>query len=181
MKDMVAAKRYGEAFLSYASDTSGIEKAIEDCKNIKSLIRDNPDFLSLLRNPVMTYSEKSDFVDQLLGNDFSDEFKHFLKLLMEKKRIDDLPEIAEYLWATYSHRAQIAAVLKTAFPLDEVSIQSLGSILEKRFKKQIKFDIELDKNLIGGVQVSVGNRIIDGSIRRGLSDLREKLSLTRVT
>ena len=181
MRDLVAAKRYGEAFVSYARDTSGIDKAVEDCKNIKDLIRDNPEFLSLLRNPVMTFSEKSSFVDLLLGNDFSVEFKHFLKLLMEKKRIDCLPEISEYLWAAYSHRAQIAAVLKSAFPLDAGSVGSLKSILEKRFKKQVKFYVELDKNLLGGVQVSIGNRVIDGSIRRGLDDLREKLSLTRVT
>jgi F-type H+-transporting ATPase subunit delta len=181
MKDTVVAKRYGEAFVSYARDTIGIDRAVEDCKNIKNLMRDNPEFLSLLRNPVMTYAEKSGFLDRLLENDFSDEFKHFLKLLIEKRRIDELAEIAEYLWSTYSQRAQIAAVLKSAYPVDISGIEALKGILEKRFSKKVKFYMELDAGLLGGIQVSIGNIVIDGSVKRGLKDLREKLSLARIS
>ncbi|MDD4908002.1 MAG: ATP synthase F1 subunit delta [Candidatus Omnitrophica bacterium] len=181
MKDTVAAKRYGEAFILYARDTIGVEKAVEDCRNIRNLVRENPEFIALLRNPVMTYAEKSDFIDRLLGKDFSDEFKHFLKLLTDKRRIDDLPEIAEYLWMAYSRKAQVSVALRSAFTLDIESVEALRSVLEKRFSKKVKFDIEMDKDLLGGVQVAIGNTIIDGSIRRNLSDLREKLSLTRVT
>jgi F-type H+-transporting ATPase subunit delta len=81
----------------------------------------------------------------------------------------------------YSRKAQVSVALRSAFTLDIESVEALRSVLEKRFSKKVKFDIEMDKDLLGGVQVAIGNTIIDGSIRRNLSDLREKLSLTRVT
>ena len=179
MKDAIIVKRYGDAFISLAKDTSGREKALEDVKNLKSIIRQNPDFIIFLESPAITLAEKNEFMDMLLRADFSIEFRNFLKLLLVKGRIDKLARIAEYVRATCSSENEVGALLKTAFPLDLDLIELVKKKLENRYQKKIKLYIDLDGSLLGGIQVVIGNTVIDGSLRRRLDELRGKLEMAR--
>ncbi|MCX5710397.1 MAG: ATP synthase F1 subunit delta [Candidatus Omnitrophica bacterium] len=180
MKNRIIVKRYAEAYIAYAKETSGLGKAIEDFKQIKDILRDNPEFLKFLQAPEITVHQKNDFIDLVLANSFSKEFAQFLKLLLEKSRIELLGAIAEYVRVTYSFGNEVEAVFKTSFPLDLPIIEKIKKRLEEKLKKKLKFYIELDGTLLGGVQVTIGNTVIDGSIRRRLDDLRDKLETVRV-
>ena len=180
MKDPLAVKRYGDAFWSYAQETMGPENCFRNLKNLRAIIRDNPEFLQILESPEITFSEKSDFIEKVLNEDFCDEIRQFLKLLLEKERIDKLYDILEYLRVTYGHEGETEALLKTAYPLDLELIKALKDRLESKFHKKFKLYIDLDGSLLGGVQVFIGNTIIDGSVRGRLANLREKLKRVRV-
>jgi F-type H+-transporting ATPase subunit delta len=180
MKDVIIAARYAEAFLGYAKGTIGLERAIEDFKGIRDVARENPGFLEILGTPEVLYKDKIDFIDMVLQEGFSLQFKQFLALLLEKERIDQLLNIAEYVRVTYSHGDEIEAVLKTTFPLDLELIKALEEKLEKKMHKKIKFYIQLDGSLLGGVQVIIGNTVLDGSVKRRLDELREKLMQIRI-
>jgi F-type H+-transporting ATPase subunit delta len=99
----------------------------------------------------------------------------FLELLLEKRRINKIADIAEYLQLNYAHKGQARALLKTSFPLDLEVIQQIKDKLEEKFRKKFRLYIDLDAELLGGVQVVIGNKVIDGSVRKRLEDLREKL------
>ena len=101
--------------------------------------------------------------------------RNFLKLLLDKKRFNIFIDVAEYLRVKYSHEGQVDVLLKTAFPLDLELIEKIQVALKKRFKQNLRFYIDLDGSLLGGVQVVIGNTIIDGSVRRRLVELRDKL------
>lgn len=180
MKDPLAVKRYGDAFWSYAQETMGAENCLQNLKNLRAIIRENPEFLQILESPEITFSEKSDFIQKVLNEDFCEEIRHFLKLLLEKERIEKLCDILEYLRVTYGHEGETEALLKTAYPLDLELIRSIKDRLENKFHKKFKFYIDLDGSLLGGVQVIIGNTIIDGSVRGRLDDLKEKLKSVRV-
>jgi len=180
MKDSVIVKRYADAFAGYAAETIGIEKALEDFKNLRSIMRENSGFGEILSTLEITYTEKCHFIDKVLGEGFSEEMRQFLKLLLEKRHIDRLLDIAEYLRITYSQSGKIEALLKTGFPLDTELIKMIKEKLEKKFQKELKFYIELDPTLLGGVQVTIGNMVIDGSVRGRLEELKEKLVAARV-
>ena len=100
----------------------------------------------------------------------------FLKLLLDKKRFDIFPDAAEYLRAKYSHHGQVDVLLKTAFPLELDLIKKIEEVLKNKLKKNLRFYIDLDGDLLGGVQVIIGNTIIDGSIRKRLEELKHKLT-----
>lgn len=179
MKEEIIAKRYADAFMAYAKDNIGIPRAAEELKKIKIILAENQDFLDFLYNLEIIYPDKCAFIDKVLY-DFSDQTRTFIKLLLEKGRIRNFLDIADYARVNYYHGESIEGLLKTSYPLADASIRAIKEKLEDKFKRKINLHIEVDGNLLGGVQVSVGNTIIDGSNRKRLDELRDKLMAVRV-
>ncbi|MFH1245458.1 MAG: ATP synthase F1 subunit delta [Candidatus Omnitrophota bacterium] len=181
MKDEILVKRYAEAFMSYAQEVTGLDRIMQDLRNLKhNILEENPEFLEFLSSSEITYAEKCAFVEQVMGEDFLLPTKHFLRLLLEKKRIDKLPDIIDFLKIKYLHPGQQEVLLKTSYFLDNQLIQEIENCLEKKFQQKLKFYIELDASLMGGIQVIIGNTVIDGSVKKRLEDLREKLNTIKV-
>jgi len=180
IKDKVVVSRYAEAFISFARENCGLDKALEDLVIVKNIIRDNPGFSELMHNPEISYAEKCIIIDAAIKDGLSDEIRNFLKLLIEKKRFDVFLDAAEYLRVKYSHLGQVDVLLKTAFPLELDLIKKIEAVLKKKFKQDLRFYIDLDGSLLGGVQVVIGNTIIDGSVEKRLSELKEKLAAVSI-
>ena len=176
MKNKVLVNRYAEAFLNFARANCGSVKALEDLIAVKKIIRDNPGFSELMDNPEISYTEKCAVIDEVIKDGPADEIRNFLKLLLEKKRFNIFLEVAEYLRAKYSHEGQVDVLLRTAFPLELDLIKRIEEALKNKLKQNLRFYIDLDGSLLGGVQVVIGNTIIDGSIRKRLQELKHKLA-----
>lgn len=179
MKNKIIAKRYADAFLSHAKSTIGMERAVEELKDLKIVFFENQDFQKFLENPEILYKEKCEAVDLVL-KEFSEETRNFLKLLLEKERIKNIIGICDYARINFSKGEAIDALLKTSYPLDLDLIEKIKQRLEAKFKKRLNLHIELDADLLGGVQVTVGNTQIDASVRRRLDDLKKKLIAIRI-
>jgi F-type H+-transporting ATPase subunit delta len=180
MREIIVVKRYSEAFMDFAKETIGLKKAVEDFKALKLLMQANPAFKQLLESFELSEHEKFDFIDKALGQDYSRESRQFLKLLIEKKRIDKIHDIADYIRAAYSHLGETEAVLRTSFPLELDLVREIKERLESKFQRKFRLYIDLDGSMLGGVQVIIGNTIIDGTVRKRLSDLKEKLLTARI-
>jgi F-type H+-transporting ATPase subunit delta len=180
IKNRVVVIRYAEAFAGYARESIGLERALADIRIVRNLIRDNPEFKEFLESTDITVYEKEELIGKVFKNEISKETINFLRLLLEKKRIVNLYDIAEYLLLTYAHEGAEEVLLRTSLPLDIGLIKSLEEKLSRRYDKNFKFYIDLDGSLLGGVQVVIGNTILDGSVRKRLSDLKEKLKETEV-
>ena len=172
------AKRYAEAFVGFAKETIGLEKALKDLEDLKDILRENPEFLGTLRSPQLSYPEKCEFIDAVLKDGFSEETRSFLKVVLEKGRIDKIVDIAEYIRISYG--GEVEALIRTSFPLDLDLVREVEAGLEKKFNRKFKFFIGLDAELLGGLQVIIGNTVVDGSVRRRLDELREKLMTVRI-
>ncbi|MFA6130292.1 MAG: ATP synthase F1 subunit delta [Candidatus Omnitrophota bacterium] len=177
IRNKVIVSRYAEAFISFAREACGLEKALEDLVTVKNIIRDNPGFGELMNNPEISHTEKCAVIDVVIKDGLSDEIRNFLKLLLEKKRFDIFLDTAEYLRAKYSHQGQVDVLLRTAFPLELDLIKNIEVVLKQKLKQNLRFYIDLDGSLLGGVQVVIGNTIIDGSVIKRLNDLKEKLAM----
>jgi len=180
IKDKVVVSRYAEAFLNFAKANCGLAKVLEDLVIVKNIIRDNPGFKELMSNPEISHTEKCAFIDQAIRDGLSNEIRYFLKLLLDKKRFDIFLDVAEYLRAKYSHHGQVDVLLKTAFPLELDLIKRIEVALKNKLKQNLRFYIDLDGSLLGGVQVVIGNTIIDGSVKKRLEGLRERLTNVRM-
>jgi F-type H+-transporting ATPase subunit delta len=181
MKNEVISKRYADAFLEFARDTIGFEKGLEELRDLKRVFHDNPEIGSFIESPQITDIEKRAFIDDALKDNFSEEARQFLKLLLNKGRINILLDIADYARVAYSHGVEVEALLKTSYPLDTEDIQKIKDSMEKKFKKKLHLYVELDSDLLGGICMKVENTIIDGSVRRRLDDLKEKLIVAKVS
>ena len=181
MISQIVVKRYAEAFIGFARETIGLDKALEELKSLRgNVMRDNPEFLDFLENKEMTFAEKCDLIDKVLDDNFSQETKYFIRMLIDKGRISILNDVIEYIRVNYSYGEQLEVLLKTSTPLDLPLIKKIQDKLSAKLHRKLKFYIDLDGDLLGGVQVRVGNKLIDGSVRKRLDELREKLLTVRV-
>ena len=180
MKSKIIAKRYADAFLAYSQEFIGRDKAIADLKNLKMLIFKNPEFVKFISNPQISFQEKSEVIDKIFSQNFSSELRDFLKLLLDKNRIGLVIDICDYVRLVYAHQEAVEAVLKSAYPLDLENISKLKDKMEKKIKRKLNLYLEIDPDLLGGVQIRVGNKLFDGSVKRRLVELRERLMTVQV-
>lgn len=180
IKKRVLVSRYAQAFIKYAKEGSGVDKAVNDVKSVRDIMRENDDFRKYLENPEVPFVDQCHIIDQVLADGFCDEIKHFLRLLIQRQRISLFWDISEYIRLTYCNEGAEEALLKTTLPLDLDLIQKIKDTFEKRLQRKLKFYIELDSTLLGGVQVIVGNKIFDGSVKWQLANLKERLIAARM-
>lgn len=180
IKNEILVRRYADAFLGYCAETIGYENGLEELANTRRVFTDNPDFKEFMESLEITMKEKFDVIEKVLDGNFSEGLRNFLKLLLEKGRIKYFSDIAEYARINYSHGIEQDALLKTSYPLDTEVIGRLKDVIESKLEKKLHLYIELDPGLLGGVSIQVGNMIIDGSVRKRLDDLRQKLIISKV-
>jgi len=180
MKDAIIVKRYAQAYVEYATDGVGLERIVKEFKDLKVILRSNSDLEKFLYNPQISYADKCDTVNSILKEYFSEPLRSLLKLLIEHGRIKHIIDICDYVRVMYSHGEAVEALLKTCYPLDIKSIQQIKKKLEEKLNKKMHLVLELDPSLLGGVQIQIGNTVIDGSVRRKLDELRQKLMTVEV-
>ncbi|MFA6142792.1 MAG: ATP synthase F1 subunit delta [Candidatus Omnitrophota bacterium] len=180
IKNEILARRYADAFLVECSNSITFERGIQELQRAKRLFVDCPEFKEFAQSLQITNREKFEFIDRTMKNFFPDELKNFLKLLLDKGRINIFTDIADYARVTYSHGEEMDALMKISYPLEIEMIEALKIALENRFNRKLHLYVELDPDLLGGIYVKVGNTIIDGSIRKRVEDLREKLMALNV-
>ena len=181
MISKIVVKRYADAFVGFIKETVGLQKGIEDLRALRSdVLHDNPEFLNFLGNKGMSFKEKCDFLDSVLKDNLSQEIKQFIKLLIDKGRINILNDVIEYIRVNYSRGEKLEVLLKTSTMLDLPLIKKIQDKLSEKLHRELKLYIDLDGSLLGGVQVTIGNKVIDGSVRKRLDELRERLLTVRV-
>lgn len=102
--------------------------------------------------------------------------KRFIKLLLDNSRLSLLPEIATQFAALRDAAQNIgAAEIRTPFPLEQEQLATLLSALEKKFGKKLRPNVTVDRNLIGGIRVQVGDEVLDTSVRTRLAQMQSTL------
>ena len=177
---MKTASVYAEGFLQYAREKIGFDRGMEELAAARSVFRDNPDLGDILKNPMIAHSEKLNLIETVFSSGFSEEIRNFLKLLLDKGRLDIFLDIAKYALLKYSHHDEINGMVNTSYILHVDQVRRIKEALEKKFDKKMHLYFNLDPDLLGGVRVTVGNIVIDASVKKRLGDLREKLETARI-
>ncbi|MFH0754657.1 MAG: ATP synthase F1 subunit delta [Candidatus Omnitrophota bacterium] len=180
MKDRLVAKRYAEAYVQFSKDRIGLPRCISDMKDLRSVMRQNKDLISFLRAPEIAKNDKAALIDRVLGEMLSDETRTFIKYLLEKSRVDLLIEVTDYVRIVYSHGDVVDVVLRTTFPLELEIVERIKNTVAVFAKKKVNLYLQLDPDLLGGVQIMIGNILIDGSVRNRLMQLKKQLLQSRM-
>ena len=181
MKDRVVARRYAEGFLAFAKETIGTKKGLEEIISFGELLSKNPELLKFLKNPEISYEEKSGFIDEAFKNFLSEETLELIKLIVQKRRSEEALDIADEAKILYYREMGIEkAFIKSAKPLPRDIVEAIKNKLESKLNKKLELEVRIEPDLLGGVQATVGNIVIDGSLKRKLSELREYLMETEV-
>ena len=171
----VIARPYAEAAFSVAKKDSSIEEWSSDMQKIKAVLKDEK-IASLLLNPNLSYSNKTQIFLDLFEGEISDKASSFIKVCGDNKRLKNLPEIISFFneLALESLNKKNVSV-SSPFQLEEKQIQKITSALEKRLNSEVVIDFDIDKSLIGGLKIAYEDQVLDMSIKRKLDLLQTQL------
>jgi len=181
MKDKAAARRYAEGFLDFAEGNIGLEKGFKELDLAARIITSDPGFKKLLENAEVTESQKYEIVDNVFGKGLSEQTREFLKLIIHKNRVKEIPDIAEHAKALFWRAKGIEkALITTTTELSKGTVSAIKDKLEKRSGMKLELEVQIDPSLIGGIRAQIGNLVIDGSVKRKLAQLKEYLMEIKV-
>jgi F-type H+-transporting ATPase subunit delta len=138
-----------------------------------------PELHELLRNPQVDRRAKANALDGVLAD--SDELvRNFLRLLAEKGRAGEVDEIArEFERLVAREQGRLEVELTTAIELSDTDAKAIVGQIEKASGKKVEATRKVDPELIGGLVLQVGSRMVDASVRGRLERLRHELTTAR--
>lgn len=170
-------KRYAEALVDISFEQNAIEAYQEDLRLAADAYSNQADFRDFLLNPGIKADLKQSVLQKIFADKLRPEVLNFLMLLVEKGRISYLPDISkEFINLADEKRSILHMTILSPFPLDEVQINKLtGKFGALYNSSSVKADVKIDKDLIGGVRVIIGDKVIDGTAAGRLKALQEAL------
>ena len=171
------ARRYARALFHIGVDAGTVEALGQELGDLAVLFQQSAELRQALVNPVFKPSEKRAILDRLLPRVTpSPIVQRFAALLLERGRIALLPALSRaYRELSDAHAGRVRAVVTSAVPLSPGDLERVRRSLERRTKKKVMLEAEVDPGLIGGLVARVGDLVLDGSVRSQLETLRDKL------
>ena len=171
----IYARPYAEAAYRFAEERKDISAWKAFLEEWVALLADK-NFATILDNPFFNQEQFIHIITQELKKNIAFEQESFLLQLAENKRLKYLPEILNYFCFLYDQKENLLRVkVISAFPLDEKNQKILLEKLTQKFDKKIILEIELDPTLIGGLQIKVGDKLLDASVKHRLQELTQLL------
>ena len=137
----------------------------------------NPDVHALISSPRVAKVQLENLMEALCGGKLNTIESNFIKLLVENQRLDILPEIASMFESMRAEAEKsIDVVVTSAFDLDEAQKQKISAAMKKRMGRDIRLSCKTDRELLGGIIIRAGDKVIDGSARTRLSELANALA-----
>ena len=169
------ARPYAQAVFGLADKAGSSGKWLEILATMAQ-VAGNPDMQACIGNPNLGAKQLYDLFVALCKQDFPAEARNFVRVLIDNGRLGMLPEIhAQFAELKNEHDGVLEAEIRSAFPLENAQITALVADVSRRFKRRVQPRVTLDKDLIGGVHIKVGDEVIDGSVRGKLESMATAL------
>jgi F-type H+-transporting ATPase subunit delta len=168
--------RYAAALFSAALKADAVDRVESDLGMISYLMEANPNLVSAMRSPVVGDETKKAILGDVSRGSLHEITLRYLDLLIEKKREEVLfLTEEEYIKLADVHRGIINAEVYSAVALSGDQVELLQAKLSATTGKRVQIAGHVDPTLLGGVQVRIGDTVIDGSIKGQLDALRHQL------
>lgn len=171
------AGRYAKSLLDLAAEQNHVDAVCADMKWIHKICKSNPDFVNVLRSPVIKPSAKQNILESITKERVSALTSAFIKLLVIKARETNLPEIATTFIDQFNQLRNIHKVkITTAEPLTPEMQNAIMTNVKATATAGQTFEIEtaVENELIGGFLLETGGTLVDASILRDLKDIQKQ-------
>lgn len=170
------AARYAKSLIDLSTETGQLEAVYKDMEYLQALCKSSREFVNLLRSPIIKADKKQAVLDAVTKNNVGALTAAFNKLLVNKGREGDLPEMANAFVEQYNKLNGIHKVkLTTAVPVsDDLKNAILARLKKDAALEKIELETKTDESLIGGFVLDFNNNLVDASILRDLKDIRKQ-------
>jgi F-type H+-transporting ATPase subunit delta len=175
------ARRYAEAIFEIAERDKTVDTWLEQLDRVAGAVLVES-VVRQLEDPQIAFQKRHDAFSALFHGEMLKPLSNLLALVLRRRRLDLLPDIAHEFRRLYNRREGIVeATAVSAAKLDQAEIDALRQRLEKMTGGRVELAVAVDPALLGGIQVRLGDLLIDGSVRGRLERLRGKIVSGAIT
>jgi F-type H+-transporting ATPase subunit delta len=136
-----------------------------------------PDVGQALSNPALSDAQRFELIAGLSGQPLPAPVAELLRVMLQNERLAALPSAAAQFRRLWNDSQGVAdCLIESAFPMSAEDTAGLVAALAARFPFQLKPEVRVDPRLIGGVRVTVSDRVLDGSVRARLEAMQARLT-----
>jgi F-type H+-transporting ATPase subunit delta len=169
------ARPYAEAAFKLARETGAVPAWSDLLANLGRIVSD-PQLKAVVGDPALSADRLAAFLAGIVPGGLTGEAARFVATLAENGRVETLPEIAAQFHALRNRDEGRADLLvESAFPMDDAALAELVGAMERRFGCRLTATVRVNPELIGGVRATVGDEVLDASVRGRLAQMATAL------
>lgn len=170
---------YGSSLYDLATEENLAEVIWEEMNAVRQIMRENPDYMSLLSNASLSKQERTALLQEAFGEQVQKYLLNFLKILCERDLLGEFGGCCEeYRKRYYRDHNMVEAIITSAVALTREQLRALQTKLEAVTGKTVVPVQKVDTGLVGGVRVEMEGKMLDGSVQSRLQGLSRKLNET---
>lgn len=171
------SKTYGEALFELAMEQEKVDQFLEEVTGLLEILSQNPEFDKLMNHPKIGKDEKVGVMETVFDGKVSKELVGFLILILQKERYKELKAILQYFVQKVKEAKGICpAFVTTPMELSEVQKKQIEErLLQTTSYNSMEMTYTVDKSLIGGMVIRIGDRVVDSSVKTKLEELTKQL------
>lgn len=166
---------YSSALYSIYLDDNK-DEIFEDLKLIKWIFINKPELIRTLNSLLISKNERNKIIDHIFKNKINLMVINFMHVMVVNGGFFEIVNIIKNILQKIDEEKGICfTTIETPFELESKQLQKITKALAHRTKKEISVDIIINKSLIGGIKITFGTEVIDGSIKHKLDLIRRSL------
>ncbi|HYA90489.1 MAG TPA: F0F1 ATP synthase subunit delta [Thermodesulfobacteriota bacterium] len=179
MASDLLVKSYAEALFQVARAEETLDRVEEELTRLNKSLDSNSELREFLSNPKISSEGKKSGLSQIFGGKISPITLHWMDMVVDQGRQRRLPMIIEaFFTLAQEAREKVTAEVITSIPLSEDLAKRLEQELSKVTKKRVFLKLMVDDSILGGVIVKVEDKVIDGSVKHRLEEIKNEMVKT---
>jgi F-type H+-transporting ATPase subunit delta len=170
------AEVYGRALFEAAKESDALDRVHDELGEFADALAEDRELQVFLFSPYFSSEEKKDGIKRIVS-DADERLLNFLQLLAERHRMPALFRIRRTFDSMWADENKLLPVIVTsAVDLDEGLVQDIGKSIEAQTGRRVELSSKVDPDVLGGLQVRVGNMVLDATVRNRLEQLRKQVA-----
>src|ERR1043166_7978184 len=170
------ARLYAEALLNAAQAAGEVDTVLEEIDSVVDGVISDERLLAMIAGAMLGRNARRDVLVKVFSGKASKTFYHFLLVLNDKDRLGMIPPIRSAIHELQDERTRRLRVhVYSAVDLSEEYLARIREGIQNFFKLEPVLILHVDKNLLGGLKVRIGDTVYDSTVRTRLNNLRNQL------
>jgi len=170
----LVSDRYASALYDLAAEKKLVDSVLSDLSNLKNILKDNKELNLVVKSPLITSPDKLNIFESLLKKINANELTNtFIKVIEKNKRFSNLASIiTQFININSQRRGDVLAGITSADELNDDQKTNITNQLKSILGDKLSLSFDVDKNIMGGLIVKVGSKMIDTSLANKINKLR---------
>ena len=170
----LVSDRYASALYDLAAEKKLVDAVLGDLTSLKNILNDNKELSLVIKSPLITSNDKLNIFQKLLKKINANQLTNtFIKVIEKNKRFSNLASIiTQFININSQKRGDVLADVTSADELTDDQKNKITNQLKSILGDKLSLSFDVDKNIMGGLIVKVGSKMIDTSLANKINKLK---------